>query len=661
MNALFVTARAVEFASAMLLFGGLVFVFGVAQPAWRNMGHACLTQRQCVKRRLLIVVSLCVVASVASAAVWLAIETAVMTGSPLEQAMRLDTLALVLGKTEFGRVWALRFGLVIALWALLLAIGRSTNGQRASYLAFGAIAVAGAHLGTLAWAGHAAAGQGSDRLIQIVSDVVHLLAAGAWLGALPGLLLLLARTQPHAVAAQAARRFSTLGVVSVSALIVTGLANTWYLVGDVPALIGTDYGRLLMAKVALFLAMLTLAATNRWQLTPRLVMHEAQAQRSLWRNALLEIVAGIFVVIIVGLLGITVPAAHQPPVWPFDHTLSWEAAEQSAWVGTALGAAATVACAAAGAVLGGVRSNRPRLWLAGLAGMAAAAATCAWLLAVPAYPTTYVASPVRYNVEAIARGAALYAESCSTCHGRDGRGEGPVAASLSIKPAKLTDHASRRPGDLFWFIAHGKPQTRMPAFSPSMSDAKIWDLIWFLHAQADAEDAMSMTGHVQPWRPIVAPDFTFELPGLGQESLKEQRGRFNTLVVLYTLPQSVPVLRTLAAERHALAMDQVRIIALPASPSSTPANLEETNEGASIFPLTSPDLVATYGMFARVAAPKGSAPAHVEFLIDRQGYLRARWIGVPDDANDRMAEMRSQIDVLNDERLEATASERHGH
>ena len=107
-----------------------------------------------------------------------------MSGTPLSQAINADTVGLVLGKTEFGRLWILRFVLAMALGALLLSIGRSANEQRRLRIAVGAVLVAAAYLASLAWAGHAAAGQGSGRYVQIVSDVVHLLAAGGWLGAL---------------------------------------------------------------------------------------------------------------------------------------------------------------------------------------------------------------------------------------------------------------------------------------------------------------------------------------------------------------------------------------------------------------------------------------------------------------------------------------------
>src|SRR5262249_32401233 len=73
-------------------------------------------------------------------------------------------------------------------------------------------------------------------------------------------------------ARDATLRFSTLGLISVGLLIATGIVNGWILAGSVPALIGTDYGRLLLAKVALFLAMVAVAAVNRLRLTPRLAL-----------------------------------------------------------------------------------------------------------------------------------------------------------------------------------------------------------------------------------------------------------------------------------------------------------------------------------------------------------------------------------------------------
>lgn len=81
-------------------------------------------------------------------------------------------------------------------------------------------------------------------------------------------------------------------------------------------------------------------------------------------------------------------------------------------------------------------------------------------------------------------GAALYAKWCASCHGPEGRGDGPNAANLPVKPAA---HASRkamsaRPDDsLFDTIAAGgavmNRSPRMPAFGATLSSAEIRALV----------------------------------------------------------------------------------------------------------------------------------------------------------------------------------------
>jgi putative copper resistance protein D len=174
---------------------------------------------------------------------------------------------------------------------------------------------------------------------------------------------------------------------------------------------------------------------------------------------------------------------------------------------------------------------------------------------------------------------------------------------------------------------------------------------------------MALIRRVEPWRPIVAPDFTFQVAARTQESLQQQRGRYIALVVFYTLPQSLPRLRALAAARSALEQAGARVIAVPMSASSTSVVSDTLNLDQSMFVMTSPDVAAAYTMFARRedAASGELAPTHIEFLIDRQGYLRARWIGVPDAATDRLTWMLAQIEVLKHEPPRAASSEGHAH
>jgi putative copper resistance protein D len=114
-------------------------------------------------------------------------------------------------------------------------------------------------------------------------------------------------------AAAAAGRFSTLGILAVGILLVSGTINAAFLLGGVHSLINTAYGRLLLLKVLLFAAMVSLAGINRQSLLPRLSDHVGTEQgartvQQLVRSALVERAIGIAIVLIVGVLGIMAPA-----------------------------------------------------------------------------------------------------------------------------------------------------------------------------------------------------------------------------------------------------------------------------------------------------------------------------------------------------------------
>ena len=662
MSTLLVAARAVHYASAMLLFGELVFVFVVAAPpgAARSTGAGADDD---IRRRLQRIARWSVAASLVSGAVWLALAAAAMSGIPIEQALNPDILWLVLGNTTFGRVWMLRLGLVAALCVLLLALTRATRGDVRSRLMVGMLALAATYLATLAWTGHAAAGQGRTATSgSLPMSCTCLLPA-------PGSARCRDSSSCSGVRSRSRRRRArrgdsrTLSALCMALLTASGLANTWYLVGDVPALFGTDYGRLLLAKLALFAAMLVLAMANRWYLSVRLAGGDLAALHSLRRNATVEWVAGIGVVIIVGALGVTPPAAHQSPLWPFDHTLSWARVEPSAWLQMACAAAGMIACVSAGVALAGVRLRRAKQWLSGLAGVVACAAILAWLLVAPAYPTTYAASPVRYTAEAIAGGAVLYASNCSACHGHLGRGDGPAGGSLPTKPTDLTERAlQHREGELFWWIAHGIPGTPMRGHAPPLSELEVWRLVQFLFAQAEARDAVAMTDRIKPLRPIAAPDFTFERPGRPQESLQQQRGDRVTLLVFYSLPESLPRLREIAASERAYAAAGARVIAVPFVPGAIAGDDGIPGNGRSILARADASVAAAYAMFARQPdGPDDPAPTHLEFLIDRQGYLRTRRIGVADATVERTKDTLDRIDVLNREPARPSALWGHAH
>lgn len=241
-----------------------------------------------------------------------------MSGQPLGNLASQGVLWTVLTQTDFGNDWLLRFVLACVLGGLFVHF-LSAKGATSLWLKAVTVILAAAFVGTLAFAGHAIGGQGVEGILHPAADVLHLIAAAAWAGALVPLALLLTMSGRDAaglaVARTATLRFSTLGIASVATLLFTGIVNGRYLAGSIPALVGTDYGRLLLIKIALFLGMVGVAAVNRWRLTPKLVQNASitlaqDARRQLCRNAAVEASISAVIIVIVAVLGTLPPASH---------------------------------------------------------------------------------------------------------------------------------------------------------------------------------------------------------------------------------------------------------------------------------------------------------------------------------------------------------------
>jgi len=587
-----------------------------------------------------------------------------MSGTSIVRALDREVLGAVLTETLFGRIWIVRFALALALGAAIALVGRTS--ARLEGMAWAcALPLACALLGSIAWAGHASAEQGFEHLFHLAADVLHLLAAGAWLGALPALAFVLRRARHTAdaqeleFAARSTRRFSALGLASVATLILTGAVNAWYTVGSFPALLGTGYGRLLSTKLALFSAMISLAAVNRLRLTPRLsgasVDSVLPALERLSRNAVAETVLGLGVLGVVGALGVTIPALHVQTLWPFPFTIDWDADELSEG---ARYVALLVPTVALGMAFWGLSVRSRALTLSGACALVAAIGVSAWLLAVPAYPTTYFHSPAGYATASIARGAPLYAQNCTVCHGKLGHGDGPAAASLPMRPADLTEHLlHHREGELLWWIQQGISGTPMPGFGGLIGEDGLWDLLNYLRAQAEAEKGRAMTPSIEPWRPIAAPDFTFQIGTGEQETLAQQRGRHIVLLVFYTLPDSLARLRSLTRFRSELEHAGIRVIAVPMQ------HVKEPPPGVDAAMLIDPDpgIVEGYSVFRRIAKDPPPGPLHLEFLIDIQGYLRARWTPGESPGWKSIPDLLHLTDALKREKPRAPALARHAH
>lgn len=294
--------RGAHFAATLLASGTVCFMAMAAGAGTRRPpGFAVLWQR--LKGLVWIALALTIV----TGAMWLIWLASNILGEPLIDVVLHAGALSVLADTRFGWVWCARAALVILLALLVLD---------PKWRVFQVMAAA-ALLVLPAFVGHAGAAPGLKGALLLVSDAAHLMAAGAWLGALPAFAMLLwaasrNRTRRWSdLVITATRRFSMFAVACVGILLMTGIGNSWSLLGGVRDLWTTDYGRLIGFKVLLFAAMVAIASVNKFHLTPRLAA--PVALRKLRRNSFAEIGIGLCVLALVGFLGRMQPTAHVHP------------------------------------------------------------------------------------------------------------------------------------------------------------------------------------------------------------------------------------------------------------------------------------------------------------------------------------------------------------
>jgi putative copper export protein len=318
--------RFAHLAAAAFLLGSLAFQYFVAHKALAAAGanndgaSIAFEERELIRARW----TLLAVFVTGLLAFWL--QIAAVNGVPLLQALRPESAGGVLLGTRYGVVWLVRVGLMAFLTVSLF----SRQSRSSNYFRVLSLCLATALLVALAFSSHAAAGEGGWLAAQLTVYGLHLFAAGLWLGGLPALALFLGWMRRadgpwlQMALKETTRRFSLLGLGSVTILIASGVFNAWNLVGSIPPLVGTTYGKLLLVKIALLLPLLGVAAVNLRWLKPRIARlgnsSGVQSQDLLGRLKRLVITEAAFgagILLIVGFMSITPPARHVQPEWPF--------------------------------------------------------------------------------------------------------------------------------------------------------------------------------------------------------------------------------------------------------------------------------------------------------------------------------------------------------
>jgi putative copper export protein/mono/diheme cytochrome c family protein len=586
--------RGAHVAALVSLFGTLLFLVVVAPPAMAEAVTAAARLRLVLLRLARISAACALIVGLA----WLTLESAVIAGAD-SASMTLHVLPVVALQTQFGQWLTVRLGLLLVVFSLLCALPLAT--VAATVLAAAALAIQ-------PMLGHAGAIGGSVGIELIISETLHLLAAGAWLGGLLPLFIALG-ILPHEQAATACRNFTPIGLAAVLILAGTAVVQVAEFMGGLPGLFGTGYGHVALVKLGLFVVLLTLAGLNRLVFTDRLAGTASLAARRHMRlSVATEAVLGVLVVITAGFLASHAPGTHEQPVWPFPWRPSLDALYEPFLQQEVIPALIAAIGAVAIAVIG-------LLWRR-IRWPALAASVVILVLAVPhldllfveAFPTSFYTSPTEFAATAIVHGGKLFAANCTSCHGADGQGDGPAAQSLPIRPADLTaEHLwAHSDGEMYWYISHGfeAPQggITMPGFVGSLSSEGRWDLIDYLRAH-NAGESMRKSGK---WpHPLPVPQFDAECAGGRTIDLDDLRGS---------------MLRIIAASDEA----QVEPVSLPGMAVTTiiVTPTRDARPTPSTCIASEPE---TWTAFAILLGVAPDALAGAQILVDQNAWLRAAW------------------------------------
>ena len=220
--------RGLHYLALLLLIGACVYAAAIGRPDTR------------------IVIAACAVGLVA-ALLAVALQGLLGSAGGLGDLFDRTTIDGSLD-TRTGAGWAIRSG----IWAVALALALAVR-REPVLLALPAAALAV----SMPLAGHA--WSQSPRGVLVPADLVHVVAAGAWLGTLVFLLV------GRGSVAQT-RTFSAMALPAIAALAIAGGVQAWFYL-DSPADFVTDaYGIALLAKIALLGLIVALGARNRREL-----------------------------------------------------------------------------------------------------------------------------------------------------------------------------------------------------------------------------------------------------------------------------------------------------------------------------------------------------------------------------------------------------------
>jgi putative copper resistance protein D len=650
--------RCLQLASSMLLIGGCVFL-ALAEKTGSASGHTWPVRLKKTFPWLALILLIGLFGLLAT-------TTAQATGVP-ENAWSPQAWFDFLQKTHIGFIWTLRTASALAVLAIVLHI-RMASAAQWRYIIGATAAALPLVFGSLA--SHSAAEE--QAALATMTYALHLIVASVWFGGLPGVILvasttLAGSTDDRSRAAAVLSRFSALALPTMIAVIVSGLIIANRMIDtNYAGLVATTYGWLLLAKLTLLAIILVIASRAKSVWVPSLRQSSCTAaaggqQLRTWVR--IEFVLAILLVIVATLLANAVPAKHDViDNWPYPFRFSIDANWVDPLVRTIVLTGLVFLITAGITIVLGRKKQWGTSWriaipaTLGILGLGA----ILYPLSVQSYPETYRKTPVPFDSISIANGGDLFTANCTPCHGPQAKGNGVLAKTLPKQPVDLLTEphtAMHTAGDFFHWLTYGRFNGIMPAFGEKFSEEERWDLLNFLHANSRGYQSRIITPRILPEQPFLAtPNFSYTAHDGSSGTLKDFRGKHTLLLVLFSWPESRGRLEQLRTAATTITGKNTAILAVPIT--DLPPDELATVVRNMPFPVVTQgarEISSSYALFRRTLSipdlfGEGMRPKHMEFLIDRFGYLRARWIPTGDGSGwTDMALLTQQIDQLNHE------------
>jgi len=664
--------RWLQLASNMILIGGCVFL-AIAVRAKTALDAPWLARLERALPWLSVTLLLGLLGLLAT-------TTAQATGMA-ENAWHPGAWLELLQKTRIGLIWKVRAALALILFGVALYI-RFSPWARWQYVLCATAAALTLAAGS--FSSHSAADELS--VTSVLPYALHTILASVWFGGLPAFLTVLfaatgkrSQGEVDRFDVRTLKRFSAIALPVMLAVVATGIIVANRMVDtSYASLVATSYGGFLNAKLALLAAILVIAACARRIWIPSLDQNwdvAAAGGRGLRKWVTVEVMLALLLVLAATMLANAVPAKHTViDDWPYPFRFSIDATwgQLSVMIRAGIGVALLVL--AGGTVALGRTKRWETKWHIAIPATLAACALAVALpsLAVPAYPETYRKTPVPFDAISVANGATLFAANCVACHGPQAKGNGVEAKRFAKPPVDLLTEphtALHTAGDFFHWLTYGIPGAGMPEFSDELSEEDRWDVVNFLHATSRGYQARLINPYVAPDQPYMAPqNFSYSAHDGTSGTLKDFRRQKTLLLVLFSWPESRARLDQLRLAYATLTGNNTVVLAVPVN---NPNQQDLAAITADIpFPVATqgaPEIARSYALFRRTLsnpdlAGEGTIPKHMEFLMDRYGYLRARWIPAVDGAGwTDIGELMRQIDQLNREKEILPPPDDHVH